>query len=37
MLALLGFSPGLNENMEGMVVVIVGIKGAISHSIMWKI
>ena len=33
MLALLGFWPELNENMEGLVVVITGIKGAISQLI----
>ena len=32
-LALLGFWPELNENMEGLVVVITGIKGAISQLI----
>lgn len=29
-LASLGFLPGLDENMEGVVVVITGIKRAIS-------
>lgn len=32
-LALLGFWPELNENVEGLVAVITGIKGAISQLI----